>query len=71
MEVLSDLKLTLSQRLVIVIICNDKIGSIPHLHLFCFYSSDLQPLENARRKELCLEAFLDWVASALELHMRA
>lgn len=58
MEVLSDLKLTLSQCLVVVIICNDKIGSIPHLNLFCYCSSDLQPLENARRKELCSGGFL-------------
>lgn len=51
-EVLSDLKLTISQCLMVVVICNTKMEFILHLNLLCFYLSGLQPLENTRRKEL-------------------
>lgn len=51
-EVLSDLKLTISQCLMVVVICNAKMELILRLNLLSFHLSGPQPLENTRRKEL-------------------
>lgn len=49
-KVLRDLKLTLSEYLVVLIICNSNVDLMLHLNLLCFYISGLKLLENTWKK---------------------